>query len=240
MAVLSFTGHTNNVTSVGFQKQSKWMFTSSEDQTVKLWDLSASGCARDFKLASSVTCATLHPNQGEIVVGLADGTIRILDLVAGKISCTLDMSDDDTGIRSVSCSSDGKLLAAVNNDGLATVYEMPQRDSSSIIKVKTWKAHSTYILKTVFSPNGKYLATASADSTIKLWSVPEFTEEKTLSGHTQWVWDCAFSADSAYLFSGSSDKTAFLWDLAQGEAVREYKGHGKAIVCVALNDSVEG
>jgi G protein beta subunit-like protein len=212
------------------------MYTSSEDMTVKLWDLSASGCARDFKHSSSVTCATLHPNQAEIIVGLQDGTIRVIDLTAGKTSCILSMSDDESAIRSVAASNDGKWLVGVNNEGICTAYEMPQRDSSVMDKKKSWKAHSTYILKTAFSPNGKTLATSSADETVKIWTVGDWGEEKTLTGHTQWVWDCTFSADSAYLLTGSSDKTARLWDLAQGETVRVYQGHAKSIVCVALND----
>jgi G protein beta subunit-like protein len=84
----------------------------------------------------------------------------------------------------------------------------------------------------------RYLATTSSDKTIKIWNVEKgFTLEKTLLGHSAWVWDCTFSADSAYLVSGSSDKTAKLWDLKSGEIILEYKGHHKAITCVALNDS---
>ena len=54
-----------------------------------------------------------------------------------------------------------------------------------------------------------YLATASADTTIKLWKVEELVPGKrpepykVLSGHTRWVWDCVFSADSAYMVSGT-------------------------------------
>jgi G protein beta subunit-like protein len=58
----------------------------------------------------------------------------------------------------------------------------------------------------------------------------------TLQGHQRWVWDCAFSADSAYLVTASSDHVARLWELQNGETIRQYKGHHKAAVCVALND----
>lgn len=34
----------------------------------------------------------------------------------------------------------------------------------------------------------------------------------------------------------SSDHVARLWELAQGETIRQYNGHHKAAVCVALND----
>jgi len=39
--VTTFDGHTGNVTAVGFQKDRKWMFTGSEDGTVKIWDIRA-------------------------------------------------------------------------------------------------------------------------------------------------------------------------------------------------------
>jgi len=37
--VTSFDGHKSNVTALGFQYETKWMFTGSEDQTIKIWDL---------------------------------------------------------------------------------------------------------------------------------------------------------------------------------------------------------
>ncbi len=53
----------------------------------------------------------------------------------------------------------------------------------------------------------------------------------------RWVWDCVFSVDAAYLVTASSDHMARLWDLSTGETIRTYTGHGKALVCCALNDS---
>lgn len=53
--------------------------------------------------------------------------------------------------------------------------------------------------------SARYLATCSADTTVKIWSITshyEFKQEKILTGHQRWVWDCAFSADSAYLVTG--------------------------------------
>ena len=54
----------------------------------------------------------------------------------------------------------------------------------------------------------RYLATCSADTTVKVWSISsnyDFKQEKVLIGHQRWVWDCAFSADSAYLVTGHWD-----------------------------------
>jgi len=65
----------------------------------------------------------------------------------------------------------------------------------------------------------------------------EFALETTLHGHQRWVWDCAFSADSAYLVTACSDHYARLWELSSQSIIRQYNGHHRGAVCVALNDT---
>jgi len=85
----------------------------------------------------------------------------------------------------------------------------------------------------------------SIPSTLANGNVDDFPGEKplpcetTLDGHQRWVWDCAFSADSAYLVSVSSDHYARLWELSTAQIIRQYNGHHRGVVCVALNDYSE-
>jgi G protein beta subunit-like protein len=60
--------------------------------------------------------------------------------------------------------------------------------------------------------------------------------DKVLGIHQRWVWDCAFSADSAYLVTVCSDHYARLWELGTAVVIRQYSGHHRGAVCVALND----
>lgn len=60
-----------------------------------------------------------------------------------------------------------------------------------------------------------------------------------LESHQRWVWDCAFSADSAYLVTVCSDHYARLWELQTAQIIRQYNGHHRGAVCVALNDYSE-
>ena len=60
-----------------------------------------------------------------------------------------------------------------------------------------------------------------------------------LENHQRWVWDCAFSADSAYLVTVCSDHYARLWELQTAQIIRQYNGHHRGAVCVALNDYSE-
>ena len=66
-----------------------------------------------------------------------------------------------------------------------------------------------------------------------------FPLETTLHGHQRWVWECAFSADSAYLVTACSDHFARLWELSSQSIIRQYSGHHRGVVAVALNDYSE-
>jgi G protein beta subunit-like protein len=176
----------------------------------------------------------LHPNQGEIICGDEDGNIRVWDLTANSCSYEL-VPDGKNAIRSISVAPDASLVVAANNKGTCFIWKLGKGQFEPLHKID---AHNMYILKCVLSPDAKYIATTSADKSIKIWNVDNgFSLDKTLLGHQSWVWGCAFSADSAYLVSASSDKTAKLWDIKSGDVILEYKGHSKAITCVALNDT---
>lgn len=236
--VTSFDGHKSNVTALGFQREGKWMYTASEDNTIKIWDLRAPGCQRNYECNAPVNTVVLHPNQAELISGDQNGNIRVWDLTANACSREL-IPEGETAIRSINVASDGSKIVAANNLGRCFVWGLAPTDTSRFDPLQKLDAHKTYILKCLFSPDSKSLVTTSADHSVRLWNCTDFSLTRTLTGHQRWVWDCVFSADSAYLVTASSDQIARLWDLSQGETIRTYTGHNKAITCVALNDFSE-
>eukprot|EP01083_Nonionella_stella_P152835 490338_1 len=94
----SFESHTGNVTALGFHKENKWMFSSSEDRTVKIWDIRAAGCQRDYESSAAINDAVLHPNQGEILSGDLNGNIRVWDLTANACRYELELEREEKAL----------------------------------------------------------------------------------------------------------------------------------------------
>ncbi len=63
-----------------------------------------------------------------------------------------------------------------------------------------------------YSPEGKRLASASADGTVRVWDSESGQETLTLKGHAGQVYSVAFSPDGQRLASAGQDKTVKVWD----------------------------
>ena len=79
--------------------------------------------------------------------------------------------------------------------------------------VGTLNGHTDPVYAVAWSPDGKTLATAGFDNTVRLWDAATRKEIRTLEGHAKLVLAVAFSPDGKQILSGSLDNTARIWDL---------------------------
>ncbi|KAF2190335.1 WD40 repeat-like protein [Zopfia rhizophila CBS 207.26] len=83
--------------------------------------------------------------------------------------------------------------------------------------LQTLEVHSGPVNSVAFSHDSTRLASASDDSTVKIWNVSSGECEQTLEGHIGYVRSVAFSHDSTRLASASDDRTVKIWNVSSGE-----------------------
>lgn len=98
---------------------------------------------------------------------------------------------------------------------------------------QVFRAHTGGINAVVFAPDGKTIATASDDRTVRVWPL-EMGEARVFEGHTDEIWAAAYSPDGKYLATGGKDRSVRLWDVAKGTS-KVLEGHLQWITHVTFS-----
>jgi WD40 repeat protein/energy-coupling factor transporter ATP-binding protein EcfA2 len=95
--------------------------------------------------------------------------------------------------------------------------------------------HDNLVASAAFSPDGSRIATASLDTTARIWDAATGLELMVLRGHDNFVASAAFSPDGSRIVTASRDKTARVWDAETGAVIVVLHGHEADLVGAYFN-----
>jgi WD40 repeat protein len=128
-------------------------------------------------------------------------------------------------------------FAVVLLTGIGVSLGSLSAQDKNITVAATLDGHKDTVYAVAVSPDGKFIATACGDKTVRLFDAATGKEVRSYAGpqgHTKMVLTLAFSPDGRTLASGSEDNTLKLWDIPVSEPVRTL-AQQQALYCVALS-----
>ncbi|KAK9949058.1 hypothetical protein M0R45_004603 [Rubus argutus] len=220
--------HKGPIFSLKWNKKGDYLLTGSCDKTAIVWDVKAEEVKQQFEFHSGPTLDVDWRNNMSFAMSSTDNMIYVCKI--GENRPIKTFAGHQGEVNCVKWDPTGTLLASCSDDISAKIWSMKHEKY-----VHDLREHSKEIYTIRWSPTGPgtnnpnqqlVLASASFDSTVKLWDVELGKLLYSLNGHRDPVYSVAFSPNGEYLASGSLDRSMHIWSLKEGKIVKTYTGNG--------------
>src|SRR6266700_1597518 len=251
-ATIIYRGHNDNVFTVAWSPDGKYIASGSRDKTVRIWDVAT--VAPRFIVGDSlfiyrghnkcVLSAAWSPGHGGYIASggdYGDSTAQVWQAFTGKHIYTHDQQyrifsvawapDLSASSFNPSINREPTWIASSSFDGSVQVWQVPHGNSSEY-KLFSYHAHSGPVYALSWSPGGAHIVSGGQDAILRIWNVARSESAsgtgsiiRTYNGHTRPVKAVAWSPDGNHIASGGDDMTIQVWEAATAKHVATYSGH---------------
>ncbi|ATY60469.1 WD domain-containing [Cordyceps militaris] len=237
---IDLPGHRADIRALSLSSDDK-MLASAANGSLKIWNVKTQACIRTFECGYALSCAFL-PGDKVVVVGTKSGELQLFDVASAALIDSVDAHEG--AIWSLNVHPDGRSVVSGSADKSAKFWDFrivqeeilgTKRTTPKLklVHSKTLKV-SDDILCLKFSPDGKHVAVALLDNTVKVFFVDSLKLYLNLYGHKLPVLSMDISYDSKLIVTSSADKNIRVWGLDFGDCHKALFGHQDSILQVAF------
>ncbi len=200
--------------------------------TVQFFNIENQKMIRQFESVHSNTILTIDVSADDtrLVSGGKDGLIVLWDTKSGEVIQKLNYHQGV--VTSVKFSADARYLVSGASDNKVILYDLSSKE------IKFTFTHADDILAVAFSPDGKTVASASADQSIKFWDVEVGAQIFSIDDLKSFPRSIAFSPDNTKLIACGDNSITTVWDVTDFKHIKkqeELKHHLNWLLSVDFN-----
>jgi WD40 repeat protein/serine/threonine protein kinase len=208
----------DNIQSLAYSRDGTRLATSDDSYNLVVWALAGSAAVAQVRigLEKRGTSLCFSPDGSQLVVGYLAGGIDLLDAATGAVVRSGDPLGATVG--TILASANGAELIIAGHDGTIRYY-----DGHSLETLRSLSGHAGRIWGADLSPNGRLLATAASDETIKLWDLT-YSPAADVIGRFEGLGSTTTMATFGPLVVVSSGSEVVLWDVSKRQPPRRLTG----------------
>lgn len=185
--VLTLEGHTAAVTSIGFQKDGRYLYSGSEDGTIKVWDLRNNSYSRSFDCKGGVNSVTLRTDRDEFISGDQNGCVKVWDLggngcihsvkpSSAPLASEVVMEDNNSNNTPSNLNHQYSGVSDATTSGAGQQQQQPRKRSTQ----RSYHEGTVPIQAVDISEDSRTIVACSNHGTVFVWK-----DEKTNNGESQ-------------------------------------------------------
>ena len=245
--MLTLRGHAGSVQSLAYSPDGLMLATASIDRSVRLWNAETGELRTELKgHAYHINAVAFSPDGRRLASAGSDNQVRLWDTTTHECARVLSGnagmrggsgvgsgsgSDGDVRFACLSFRPDSRKLCCGVSDWCVWIWDLATFEVEDKLE-----GHKDNIHSTIYSPDGKLIASGSEDETIRIWAANSGKlVHEILAGHSKGVLALAFDADGMRMVSGGMDGLVRLWSCEDWSLLKEFTGHDRPVHGVAFH-----